>query len=123
MIMILVIDDEPAIASAIKTVLELSGMAAVVAGSCDEALAIINRTPPELIFSDINMPDRSGLDLLHTLKANPATAHIPLVFITGEARNQDVNRGLAAGAAGYLKKPFSPPELLNTVRALVHRAG
>jgi CheY-like chemotaxis protein len=118
--MILVVDDEPSIAHAMKAILELNGLSAVTAASCDEALAVVDENPPQLIFSDINMPHHSGLELLRLLRANPTTADIPVVLVSALARDRDVQNGLAAGAAGYITKPFNPPELLTAVAALVH---
>ncbi len=117
--MILVVDDEPSIAGAMKAVLELNGYSVNTAASCDEALTMVDENPPEMIFSDINMPRRSGFELLRLLKSNGETAAIPLVFVSALARNEDVQNGLDAGADGYITKPFSPPDLLTAIHHLL----
>jgi CheY-like chemotaxis protein len=116
--MILVVDDEPAIACAMKAILELNGFSVTTADSCDQALAVIDENAPSLIFSDICMPHHSGLELLRMIKSNPLTANIPVVFVSALARDQDVQNGLDAGASGYITKPFNPPELVTAVNAL-----
>lgn len=117
--MILVVDNEPATAKSVQSVLQFNGFDARVAFSCDEALALIHHEQPVLIFCDITMPGRSGLDLLHCLRADTHTNHIPFVFLSALARDADVQHGLTAGADGYLTKPFSMTELLAAVQALI----
>src|SRR5688572_5121298 len=99
--MILLVDDEPSISAAMKLLLESRGYSVNVANSCDEALAAIDENPPELIISDVNMPVRSGYDLLEVLRKNGFCEKIPFVFVSAMANTEDVTRGLAAGAREY----------------------
>lgn len=113
--MILIVDDEPNIAQAIRMLLESHGYSAQVASSCDEALSLIAEHMPSLILSDVNMPGRSGLSLLRELRACEVGSHVPVVFVSAMARPQDVAAGLQAGACDYITKPFNPQQLLGTV--------
>lgn len=115
--LILVVDDEESLREAMTLILETSGYSAVSAGSCDEALSIISENPPSLILSDINMPSRSGYDLLEALKEAQVCPKVPLVFVSAQGTQTDVERGLAAGAKDYVTKPFTPGRLLECVSA------
>jgi two-component system phosphate regulon response regulator PhoB len=120
--MILVVDDEEGVAGAIKGVLEHGGFSVAVASSCEQALAIVDEHRPELIFSDVNMPGHSGLELLRFLKASTTTSDIPLVLVSARAREQDVQNGLLAGAAAYITKPIEPGDLIGAIKALLPNA-
>ena len=71
---------------------------------------------PDLILMDVQLPKMSGLDATRILKADPRTAHIPIIVITSFALSGDREKASAAGANNYLAKPYSPRELLSLVR-------
>ena len=71
---------------------------------------------PDLILMDIQLPKLSGLDATRQLQADPKTAHIPIITITSFAMSGDEKKSKDAGAAAYLAKPYSPRELLRTIR-------
>jgi len=73
---------------------------------------------PDLIIMDIQLPKKSGLDATRELRADPATAGIPIIVITSFALAGDEQKAKDAGAAGYLAKPYSPRELLQMIRTL-----
>jgi len=79
--------------------------------SGEKLLKILERTIPDLILLDIDMPDMTGYDVIKILKANPDTAKIPVVFLTAKTDTQDELMGLSLGAIDYIIKPFSPPLL------------
>jgi len=81
-----------------------------------EALEGAKRDPPALIVADVMMPGISGVDLLHRLRADPATASVPVILLTALRGGDAVVKGLAAGATDYVAKPFSPYELLARIR-------
>ena len=115
--MILVLDDEPNIAAALRGALTNAGFRVRTAGTCDEAFAILGVDKPRLILSDINMPCRSGLEFVTELKKSEATRNIPVIFISAMSRPEDIQAGFDAGGADYIVKPFDCAHLLRTVRA------
>jgi CheY-like chemotaxis protein len=92
----------------------------VFAASGMEALQRLAQVPDvDLIFLDINMPKMNGLEVLDKIKANADLAAIPIVIISTEGKEHDVIRGLQAGAAAYVKKPFRNEEILGLVPRLM----
>jgi two-component system chemotaxis response regulator CheY len=88
-----------------------------------EALKLLPRVQFDLILTDINMPDINGLELLAFLKSNPRYREIPTVVITTEGKAEDRQRGLALGADEYLIKPFSPENLIASIKRLLGKTG
>jgi two-component system cell cycle response regulator DivK len=74
---------------------------------------------PDLVLVDIQLPRMSGLDATRQIRADPKTAHVPIIVITSFALSGDDQRAKEVGASAYLAKPYSPRELLQTIRALV----
>jgi CheY-like chemotaxis protein len=79
--------------------------------SGEKLLKILERTIPDLILLDIDMPDMTGYDVIKILKGNPDTASIPVIFLTAKNDAADELTGLSLGAIDYIIKPFSPPLL------------
>ncbi|WP_105181607.1 response regulator [Pseudoalteromonas sp. T1lg21] len=104
---ILVVDDEPANLKVIREVLAKDYRLSF-AKSGELALQLIENEPPKLILLDIMMPDMSGFEVCKVLKANPKTAHIPVIFVTALSHEQDESEGFALGAVDYITKPISP---------------
>ena len=104
---ILVVDDEPANLKVIREVLA-NDYRLSFAKSGELALQLIENEPPKLILLDIMMPDMSGFEVCKVLKANPKTAHIPVIFVTALSHEQDESEGFALGAVDYITKPISP---------------
>lgn len=84
----------------------------------EQGVATALRDVPDLILMDIQLPKLSGLDATRQLRADPKTAHIPIVVITSFALSGDSEKAKAAGASAYLAKPYSPRELLQMIRKL-----
>ncbi|HEY7363817.1 MAG TPA: response regulator [Methylomirabilota bacterium] len=82
----------------------------------EAALALIRQDRPDLVLMDVQLPRMSGLDVTRTLRAEPATAAIPIIVVTSFALSGDDQRAMAAGASGYLAKPYSPRDLLALIR-------
>jgi len=117
---VLFVDDTPSLVSAVCKFLELEGFTPRRAGNRDEAVAELRKSPsPDLILLDVELPDISGFDILQRVRSHPALRHIPIVMITGKATREDVMRALAAGANGYLTKPFEFESLLNSINAVL----
>jgi putative two-component system response regulator len=88
-----------------------------VANSGEKALKNLEGDPkPDLILLDIMMPGLSGYDVMREIKANPATRHIPVIFLTALSAEEDEKKGLDLGAADYITKPISPPIVLARIR-------
>jgi signal transduction histidine kinase len=116
---ILIAEDDPALAEAIAATLDLKGLETVLANNGGDALSKARKLQPGLILLDVMMPGMTGIEVCETLKADPETAAIPVIFITAKAQPADRSRGLAAGASAYLTKPFSPTQLISLVDELL----
>jgi len=84
----------------------------------EQGVATARRELPDLILMDIQLPKISGLDATRELRADPKTAHIPIITITSFALSGDSEKAKEAGATAYLAKPYSPRELLQIIRQL-----
>ena len=119
---ILVADDEPPILELIRFTLEDYRVRVVEARDGLEALRLAQAVRPELCFLDVQMPDLDGLAVCRLLRQDPALAGSRIVMLTAASQEADRVRGLAAGADGYLTKPFSPLALFSLVRSLLPEA-
>jgi CheY-like chemotaxis protein len=115
---VLVVDDAPAIRELIAVNLELEGYAVDRAGDGEEALAAVARQRPDVITLDVMMPRLDGFATIERLRADPDTARIPVVLVTGRASAADRARGEQLRVDGFLAKPFEPAELLATIERL-----
>ena len=118
---ILLVDDEEYMRRLAGMTLQQAGYEVVLASTGAEALARIHEATPDLIVSDVMMPDMDGLSLLRQLRADAATRSIPVILVTAMARTEDVVAGLELGADDYLVKPYHPAELVARVRAKINR--
>ena len=122
MLTILIADDEPHVVELVRVTLEDDRVRVVEAPDGATALLLAAELEPELIFLDVNLPDLSGLDVCRRLRREPRLAGVRIVMLTAAAQQDDITRGLAAGASQYLTKPFSPVRLLSLVEGLLPRA-
>lgn len=109
---ILIIDDEQYIRQLLTDVLESYGYVVICASGSMDGLLKAQADKPDLIVSDINMPQMDGFEMLRRLQADEVTKNIPLIFLTAKSMVQDKVRGLREGALDYICKPFSNEELL-----------
>jgi two-component system, OmpR family, phosphate regulon response regulator PhoB len=123
MLTILIADDEAHIVDLVRVTLEDDRVRVVDAPDGATALLLAAELEPELIFLDVNLPDLSGLDVCRRLRREPRLAGARIVMLTAAAQQDDITRGLAAGASQYLTKPFSPVRLLSIVEGLLPRAA
>lgn len=113
---ILVVDDTPDNLTLMAELLQ-DRYAIKVANNGERALRVAAGTPPpDLILLDIMMPEMDGYETLAELRANPATRHIPVIFVTALDADEDEERGLALGAVDYIAKPIRPAILLGRIR-------
>ena len=117
---ILVIDDEDDIRKILRLALgRVGGMDVVDAASGMEGIAKALADAPDAILLDVMMPEKDGPETLGLLKADPRTAHIPVIFLTAKAMASEVDRLRTLGAKGVLTKPFDPMSLAANVRAIL----
>jgi CheY-like chemotaxis protein len=116
---VLVVDDTASVRELIRINLAIEGFEVHTAVDGQEALDMAAGLQPDLITMDVMMPRLDGVAAATRLKADPATAHIPIVMVTARAQTADKERGRQAGVDAYVTKPFDPGELVETVRSLV----
>ena len=116
---VLVIDDEPEITDIVETFLTESGYAVEVENSSANALERARETRPDLILLDIMMPGLDGYDVCQEFKKDPDLAHVPVIFLTGKDRSDDMGRSFKSGGDMFIKKPFSCERLLEIVNIVV----
>jgi len=114
--LVLVVDDDPSVVRSVRSYLEEEGLAVIAASTGAEGAALAADRHPDVILLDLLLPDQSGFELLQTLKADAATARIPVLVIS--IMNDSV-RGLAMGAADYLVKPVDRQAMVRSVRRLL----
>lgn len=114
---ILVVDDETYIVELVKFNLEKEGYKVVVAYDGVSALQSVKSELPDLIILDIMLPKMDGLEVCRTLKQNPEFNSIPIIMLTAKGEEFDTVLGLEMGADDYIKKPFSPREMVARVKA------
>lgn len=122
---ILVVEDDPDIAQLVARYLEKAGFEVDRAANGRDALHRIGERPPDVLVLDLMLPQVDGLEICRRLRADEATAAVPVIMLTARAEESERIVGLEIGADDYLAKPFSPNELVARVRALlrrVHRA-
>jgi two-component system phosphate regulon response regulator PhoB len=120
---ILVVDDEPEIAALVAYHLARAGYQVSTAGTGPEALRAAREERPSLVVLDLMLPGMSGYDVLEQLRQDGGTSNVAVLMLTARRDEADRIRGLALGADDYLTKPFSPPELVLRVGAILRRAG
>ena len=111
---IFLVDDNPVNLNTGKTVLQ-GKYTVVTIPSGEKLLTMLEKTTPDLILLDVEMPGMSGYDTIKAIKANPKTAEIPVIFLTGKSESESEFLGLSLGAIDYIIKPFSPPLLLKRI--------
>jgi DNA-binding response OmpR family regulator len=113
---ILVVDDNPDSLRFLVDTLEAEGMTVLIARSGEATLDLLSEAAPDLILMDAIMPGISGLETTRQLKRNPASAHIPVIFMTGLNEPEHVVAALGTGGVDYVRKPIVIDELLARIR-------
>lgn len=114
----LVVDDSAVVRKLISVNLELEGFEVSTAEDGETAYALVEVVKPHVMTLDVKMPRLDGFETVARFRDNPATAHIPIVIVTGRAHPVDVARAEELGVEGYLTKPFEPAELVAVVTRL-----
>ncbi|MFK5599661.1 phosphate regulon transcriptional regulator PhoB [Methylobacterium sp. HMF5984] len=119
---ILIVEDEEALTTLLRYNLEAEGFEVDSAARGDEAELRLQEQVPDLILLDWMLPGLSGIELCRRVRARRETVSLPVIMLTARGEENDRIRGLGTGADDYIVKPFSVPELLARVRALLRRA-
>ena len=115
---ILVVEDEPVIRELVRSMLDDGPVEVETAGNGAEGLRRARESRFDLVLLDVVLPGMDGLTVCRMLKADPATAGVPLYMLTAKTRRSDLEAALAAGANGYIHKPFRGSELMELVERL-----
>jgi DNA-binding response OmpR family regulator len=118
---ILVADDEQDIRELVAYRLSRSGYRIIEARDGEEAFQLAADQALDMAVLDVMMPRLNGFDLTQRLRHTPATARLPILLMSASVQEADISRGFAAGADGYLTKPFTPDQLLTRVREVLSR--
>ena len=120
---ILAVDDEPNIVRLIQVNLERHGYQVETANNGVQALEKIRANRPDLVVSDVMMPEMDGFELLSTIKRDPALEDLPIIMLTAKTQDKNVMEGYSRGADMYLTKPFNPAELLAFVKRILQSSS
>ena len=116
---ILVVEDTEDNRRILRDLLTHAGFELIEAHDGEEGVRAASRERPDLILMDIQLPGVDGYEATRRIKANPETAHIPVIAVTSHALSTDQAKALAVGCNAYVAKPFSPREILAKVREFV----
>lgn len=121
MALIMVIEDEEALALLLKYNLEKEGYKVAVEGNGGKALDSVLENEPALILLDWMLPEKSGVEICRQIRANPEIKNVPIIMLTAKSQEEDKVKGLNAGADDYVTKPFSVPELMARIKTNLRR--
>lgn len=118
---ILLVDDEPGLREAVQAYLEESGFTVHVASNATQGWELLQQVSPDLVISDIMMPQVDGYQFLQQMREDPRFKAMPVIFLTARGMTSDRIEGYQAGCDAYLPKPFDPDELVAIVQSLLNR--
>lgn len=116
---ILAVDDEPHILKLVSFSLKARGFDVIEASDGLSAIEMAEHEQPDLVLMDVMMPALDGYEACRRIKANPKTAHIPVVMLTAKTQVAEHKTGLDAGALDYICKPFTPKDLVAQVNGFL----
>jgi two-component system chemotaxis response regulator CheY len=115
----LVVDDSTSMRQMVAFTLEQSGFEVIQGGNGQEALDNIAGKTAHLVVTDLNMPVMDGMTLIRALRAKPQFKAVPILMLTTESQDSKKQEGKAAGATGWIVKPFKPEQLVQVVNKVV----
>ncbi len=120
---VLFVDDDPSIRESVQDLLNLSGYATSVAENGVDALHIMEHLVPDIIVSDIMMPEMDGYSFHEAVRDNSAWSAIPFIFMSARGEKKDIHRGYLSGADFYITKPIEPEDLLVAIQSRLKRTA
>jgi two-component system, cell cycle response regulator DivK len=121
MSLILIVEDNDKNLKLVRDVLQVKGYATMEAETGEDGVRLAVEHRPDLVLMDIQLPGMSGIDALRALRADPATATIPVIAVTASVMQQDRSQIMEAGFDGYIGKPLDLKPFLEAVRAMLDR--
>ena len=118
---LLLVDDEPGLREAVQAYLEESGFSVQTANNGNEGWEMVQRFTPDLVISDVMMPQVDGYQLLKRLREDARFQALPVIFLTARGMTSDRIQGYDAGCDAYLPKPFDPDELVSVIKSILAR--
>jgi two-component system chemotaxis response regulator CheY len=115
----LIVDDSASMRQLVSFTLKDAGFDVIAAENGKEALAKLPGAKIDMVITDLNMPEMDGITLIRELRSRPELKFVPIVMLTTEAQEAKKQEGRAAGASGWIVKPFSPERLLEVVRKFI----
>lgn len=119
---VLVVEDDRSIQMVLELVLSrMAKCQVIVASDGREGLSKIQEQKPDVVLLDLMMPGMDGFEVCQRSKADEATRHIPIIFLTAQPQPASVARAMALGAAGYIVKPFDPIKIIDQINEALSR--
>jgi len=119
MSVILIVEDNEKNMKLVRDVLQVKGYQTLEAGTAEDGIALAQAHSPDLVLMDIQLPGMNGIEALGVLRANPATARIPVIAVTASVMQQDRKMITEAGFDAYIGKPINLKEFLQAVREMI----
>ena len=116
---IMTVDDSASVRQMVSFTLKGEGYEVIEAEDGKDALSKLNGSTVNMIITDLNMPNVDGIELIRTVRANPNYKFIPIIMLTTESQDSKKQEGKAAGATGWIVKPFKPNQLLAVVKKVL----
>lgn len=116
---VLVVDDSPTMRQMVAFTLTNAGYKVVEAGNGKEALVKLTGSKPDLVVTDLNMPEMDGITLIKELRKMPAFKFTPILMLTTESTDDKKKAGQAAGATGWIVKPFNPEQMMAVIKKVL----
>ena len=116
---IMTVDDSTSVRQMVSFALQSAGYAVLEACDGKDALAKLNGAQVDMIITDLNMPNMDGIALIRSVRAEAAHKFVPIVLLTTESQAEKKQEGKAAGATGWIVKPFKPEQLLGVVKKVL----
>ncbi|MBU2515368.1 response regulator [bacterium] len=116
---ILTVDDSASIRQMVSFTLKNEGYSVVEAVDGVDALSKLKQQPADMVLTDLHMPNMNGIDLIKNVRSDPNYKFIPIIFLTTESQAEKKQEGKAAGATGWIVKPFKPEQLVGVVKKVL----